>query len=162
MSLWRNGRRSRFKICWGKPRAGSSPASGTLHWNSGCRGKRSCFPCFGVAALLAYKFCSRYELLNSAGTVVLTGRKQAFCLEDYTKIDPNAGLAKYTCSNQGIQVGWADVYGSYLDCQWLDVTGIPSGTYQLKVTVNATPAVSTKLTESDYSNNSATVAVTIK
>ncbi len=68
-----------------------------------------------------------YELLNSAGTVVLTGRKQAFCLEDYTKIDPNAGPAKYTCSNQGIQVGWADVYGSYLDCQWLDVTGIPLG-----------------------------------
>ena len=34
---------------------------------------------------------------------------------------------KYDCSNQGIQKGWSDLYGNALDCQWLDITGVPSG-----------------------------------
>ena len=116
-------------------------------------------PCHGHYHLTDF---AKYELLALNNMTVLTGRKQAFCLEDFTKVDPNAGSAKYTCSNQGIQVGWSDVYGSYLDCQWLDVTDIAPGQYRLKVTVNATPNVSTKLTESDYSNNTAIVTVTIK
>lgn len=116
-------------------------------------------PCHGHYHLKSF---ASYELLNGAGTIVLRGRKQAFCLEDYTKVSSSAGAAKYTCSNQGISVGWSDVYGSYLDCQWLDVTDIAPGNYQLKVTINATPALSTKLTESNYGNNSATVLVTIK
>ena len=103
-----------------------------------------------------------YELLNLSNATVLTGRKQAFCLEDFTKVVTTAGPAKFTCSNQGISVGWSDVYGSYLDCQWLDVTGIAPGNYRLKVTVNATPGISSKLTESDYTNNTAIVPVTIK
>ena len=103
-----------------------------------------------------------YELLNLSGTAVLAGRKQAFCLEDFTKVVATAGAAKYTCGNQGISAGWSDVYGSYLDCQWLDVTGIAPGNYRLRVTVNATPGFSPKLTESDYTNNTVIVPVTIK
>ncbi len=115
--------------------------------------------CHGHYHLIGF---ASYELLNASGTTILTGRKQAFCLEDYTKVVSTAAPAKYTCSNQGIQVGWSDVYSSYLDCQWLDVTDIPAGNYRLKVTVNATPSLSPKLTESDYSNNTANVPVTIK
>lgn len=102
-----------------------------------------------------------YELLNSAGTTVVAGHKQAFCLEDFTQVDPGAGAAKYTCSNQGIQVGWEDVYAPYLDCQWIDITDLPPGQYRLKIKINATPGLSSKLTESDDSNNTAEVPVTI-
>jgi hypothetical protein len=101
---------------------------------------------------------AKYELLNSSGSIVLTGRKQAFCLEDFERFDPNAGPAKFTCSNQGISVGWQDTYGSYLDCQWLDITGIPPGNYRLQVTINPEGI----LTESDYNNNMVNVPVTIR
>lgn len=104
-----------------------------------------------------FKGYALYELLNTAGTTILKGRKQAFCLEDFAKYDPNAGPAKYTCANQGISVGWQDIYGSYLDCQWLDITGIAAGNYKLRVSINPEQL----LTESNYANNIATVPVTI-
>ena len=112
-------------------------------------------PCHGHYHVIGF---ASYELLTPTGAMVLTGRKQAFCLEDFTKVDPNAGPAKFTCAYQGISKGWSDVYGSYLDCQWLDVTDIAPGNYQLKVTVNA----ARNLTESHYDNNTAIVPVTIK
>ena len=40
------------------------------------------------------------------------------------------------CDNQGISAGWEDSYDSSLDCQWLDITGVPAGDYILRVTVN--------------------------
>jgi hypothetical protein len=98
-----------------------------------------------------------YELLDMGGRTIVTGRKQAFCLEDFARYDANAGPAKFTCANQGISVGWQDVYGSYLDCQWLDITGVRPGSYQLRVTINPQALLS----ESNYNNNSATVPVTI-
>ena len=98
-----------------------------------------------------------YELLDASGATVLTGRKQAFCLEDFLPWDPGAGAAQFTCGNQGISVGWQDIYASHLDCQWLDVTGVPRGQYQLRVTINP----DLLLTESDYGNNVATVPVKI-
>jgi len=94
---------------------------------------------------------------------VVTGRKQAFCLEDSTKIDLNAGPAKYTCSYQGISVGWADTYSSYLDCQRLDITNVPpsdqilSATYSLRITINPERL----LNELRYDNNTALIPVTI-
>ena len=113
-----------------------------------------------------------YELLDASGKTLVTGRKQAFCLEDFELYSPTAGPAKYTCGYQGISVGWADTYGSYLDGQWLDITGIPPGSYQLRVIINpynvvgkkypgynAAAAAATR--ESDYGNNTATVPVTI-
>lgn len=82
-----------------------------------------------------YKDFTNYELLSADGTVVETGRKQAFCLMDlqnWGSPDP----AVYDCANQGISPGWADVYDHTLDCQWLDVTDVRRGNYLLRVTVN--------------------------
>jgi len=82
---------------------------------------------------------ARYELLDGAGNVVLTGRKQAYCMEDTERVADGPGVAcdkKYDCSNQGIQAGWSDIYGNALDCQWLDITGLPAGDYALRVSVN--------------------------
>ena len=125
-------------------------------------------PCHGHYHFSGY---ASYELLDATGTVVVIGRKQAFCLEDFELVSAGAGNAKYTCGYQGISVGWADTYGSFLDGQWLDVTGFPSGNYTLRVTINPChfPGVSSgcsqatidAMPESNYGNNTALVPVFI-
>ncbi|MFO0562971.1 MAG: lysyl oxidase family protein [Polyangiales bacterium] len=99
-----------------------------------------------------------YELRGSSGDVVATGHKQAFCLMDSTPYPdgPEDGL-HYICENQGIQRGWQDVYGSYLDCQWVDVTDVAPGAYTLYVSVNTNH----QLNERDYSNNETVVPVSV-
>ncbi len=96
---------------------------------------------------------------TEAGTVVVvTGRKQAFCVMDVAKYSANAGPSHgYTCWDQGLTVGWQDIYGKYLDCQWLDVTDVTPGDYYLRVTINP----EANLTESDYTNNAAVVPVRV-
>ena len=134
--------------------------------------------------LFAYSACHRhyhftgyatYELLNATGTVVVTGRKQAFCLEDFEPAVSNPTPAKYNCGYQGISAGWADTYGSYLDGQWLDITGVPPGNYYLRVIINpynvtlwqggtidpSNVPTALAMQESDYSNNTAVVPVRI-
>jgi lysyl oxidase len=99
-----------------------------------------------------------YALLDPAGHVVVEGRKQAYCMEDTIQVaeGPNVGCSKvYDCSNQGIQPGWSDLYGN--DCQWLDITGIPAGNYQLKVSLNPNQAFQ----EVSFDNNTAVVPVSI-
>jgi hypothetical protein len=75
-----------------------------------------------------------YTLTNAAG-VVTTGHKQGFCIEDDEQLEP-LEPAHYTCTFQGISVGWADVYDRGLPCQWIDVTDVASGTYTLTVTID--------------------------
>ena len=112
-------------------------------------------PCHGHYHFTKY---ATYELLDLSGTTILLGRKQAFCLEDFAPYySPQVSSRGYTCSNQGISVGWQDIYYKTLDCQWLDVTGIKPGNYQLRVTINPERV----LVESSYANNAATVPVTI-
>jgi len=99
-----------------------------------------------------------YRLKDTNGVVVATGLKAGFCLLDYRRWSGSANANSiYDCSNQGIQAGWADVYSADLDCQWIDVTDLPDGTYDLELEVN--PA--RLLTEADYSNNIAVVPVVI-
>jgi hypothetical protein len=115
-------------------------------------------PCHGHYHLEGYAV---YDLLDQAGTVIVAGHKQAFCLVDLLQWDPTAGPAKYTCADQGISAGWSDVYASYLDCQWIDVTGVPPGRYVLRVTINGGENGDHAFAESDYRDNVATVPVTI-
>jgi len=95
-----------------------------------------------------------YELIDTTGTV-LTARKQSFCLEDGEQVQPGAPPTGYSCLNQGISRGWADVYSRYLPCQWIDVTDLPSGTYTLRIVVNPVHTIP----ESDYDNNVFTASV---
>jgi hypothetical protein len=103
---------------------------------------------------------ARYELLDGAGNALVTGRKQAYCMEDTIQVaqGPDVGCSKvFDCYNQGIQAGWSDLYGNTLDCQWLDITDIPPGDYRLKVSLNP----SRELEEITFDNNTAVVPVTI-
>ena len=121
-------------------------------------------PCHGHYHLEGYAL---YELLNLNGTPVflngrgVIGHKQAFCLLDSQKVSATAGPANYTCSNQGISAGWSDVYHASLDCQWIDVTGVPAGNYLLRVTINGGEYGDHVFAESNYADNTATVTVTV-
>jgi hypothetical protein len=81
--------------------------------------------------------------------VVATGRKQAFCLEDTDQIDPSKPGQGFTCSYQGISAGWADTYGTYLPCQWIDITDVAPGDYTLRLSINPERI----LLESSYDDN---------
>lgn len=101
-----------------------------------------------------------YSLLDLSDSLVLQGHKQAFCMEDTAQylVGPEIGCNKlYTCDYQGIQAGWSDLYGNSLDCQWLDITGVPPGDYKLKVILNPNK----QFEEVTLTNNLAVIPVTI-
>ena len=99
-----------------------------------------------------------YTLLDASSNVVAAGHKVGFCLEDVRAWSPTApASAKYKCFNQGIQAGWADVYSAGLPCQYIDVTGLPTGDYTLQMVVNPAGL----LPESNTNNNVTLVPVSI-
>jgi hypothetical protein len=123
----------------------------------------SCFyfsPCHGH---YHFKEFSKYVLYKLDGlTVAAIGHKQAFCLEDVEAApiySPPAPVPAnpFTCTNQGIHVGYEDVYPAVVDCQWIDITDVPSGNYILSVSVN----IAQYLPESNYDNNEERVTVTV-
>ncbi len=80
---------------------------------------------------------NEFILYNINGIQATKGYKQAFCLENIDNISGNfADASKYSCSNQGVSKGWADVYNSGLPCQFIVIDGIPDGDYTLKSTTN--------------------------
>jgi len=62
-------------------------------------------------------------------------------------------LPEFNCNYQGISVGWEDVYTADLDCQWVDITDIPLGSYWLYLEVNPVINGTRLFAESDYANN---------
>ena len=99
-----------------------------------------------------------YRLVRADGVLVAPGRKQSFCLADNLHLSGPQYEPQYHCNYQGITAGWADEYVATLDCQWIDVTNVAPGTYYLEVIVNPAQA----LFESNYTNNTARVPVTIR
>ncbi|MEC3976576.1 lysyl oxidase family protein [Amycolatopsis sp. H20-H5] len=126
-----------------------------------------------------------FELRAPGGGVVAADRKNGFCLGDrYHTADadtlPHAvrndntpqgllgqGLAGNMCSMhnpdalkvvEGISVGRGDDYTYDVDFQWLDITSVPSGTYDVVNTVNADHT----LLESNYENNSSSIAISVQ
>ncbi len=108
-----------------------------------------------------FKGVGQYTLYQANGTTVAAvGHKQGFCMEDVEQYQAQPGpmpATPYTCTNQGLHVGWEDVYPNDIDCQWIDITGVPSGQYVLSVIVNNDHY----LPESNYENNEARVPVTV-
>lgn len=127
----------------------------------------------------------RFQLRDRAGAVVVSDRKTGFCLGDrYVTRDadslpqlprdaesPAGKLATVLRGNycgmhqpdaleviQGISVGAGDVYEYHVGYQWLDITHVPSGSYDLVHTVNEDRA----LIEKDYDNNSSSIAVSVQ
>jgi hypothetical protein len=99
-----------------------------------------------------------YRLRDSNGTLVRLGLKVGFCVLDvfrWSSSGPNN--AKYNCNNQGIQIGWGDLYDSTLDGQWIDITGLPDGNYVIEVEANPLGIIQ----EANYGNNLIQVPISI-
>ena len=101
------------------------------------------------------------EGLRESGDLI-SGRKQGFCLIDNFPFPRNTKRpfpnAFDDCiANQGLSVGWADLYVATLDCQYIDVTGAVPAKYILEVEVNPDHV----LPESNYANNSTRINLRI-
>lgn len=62
---------------------------------------------------------------------------------------------KYTDKQQGLQIGWSDWYPYWLDCQWIDVTGLELGPYELEVWANPDGIIF----ETNYDNNKVVIDI---
>jgi len=99
-----------------------------------------------------------YRLRDASHNLVAIGLKVGFCVLDVFRWDPNSlPTALYTCSNQGIQKGWGDLYDSTLDGQWIDITGLPAGNYTIEMEANPEGIIQ----ESDYGDNLTIVPIAI-
>ena len=103
-----------------------------------------------------------YALLDGDDNTVATTSYSAFCIFDSEQVDGDASpTAVYEdCSAlepKGISVGWAHVQDGELPCQWIDITDVAPGDYDVRLTVNDDRVAA----ESDFDNNSVDVPVTI-
>ncbi|WP_241758849.1 lysyl oxidase family protein [Pyxidicoccus parkwayensis] len=76
-----------------------------------------------------------YQLRDSRGETVLTGRKQGFALLDVTSYCTDSAPSVFY-DPMGISAGWADIYTFDVPCQWVDITGLADGEYTLRVGVD--------------------------
>jgi hypothetical protein len=101
----------------------TNPYSGAFYFDA-CHGH------YHMAGFSEYRL--RYK---SDGNISTIGRKQGFCFEDSFKYSGNKS-AGFDCGYQGITSGWGDWYYKQLPGQWIDVTGVPEGDYELEVEIN--------------------------
>jgi hypothetical protein len=88
--------------------------------------------------------------LNNPGDTARRGGKTGFCFLDSEPWDLSVPYApqspvyhEHRCGTRGsisnsagLSVGWADNYPWFFAFQWIDITGLPGGTYQVRVTVD--------------------------
>lgn len=103
---------------------------------------------------------AEYLLYDQNNNAIPIGFKNGFCVIDLEC--SGGGSAQYGCSNMGISAGCGDIYGSGLDCQWIDVTDVDTGAYTLVVRTNwAQLPDFLGRHELDYMNNWAQVCIRI-
>lgn len=102
----------------------------------------------------------RFELRDLAGNIATEGTQRVSCSPP-----PPGFSARYDCDFQGLARGFGQPYEPYvsverddgLDCQWVDITGLAGGSYQLRIEVNPRR----ELPEADYTNNAVEIAVRV-
>lgn len=103
-----------------------------------------------------------YDLFDvAAGEVLPIGAKSGFSVIDIAVWDPELapnGCVGYNGRNQGITAGCQDTYSRSLTCQWIDITDVADGVYEVVVTTNPDAVIA----ETDLSNNSARVRVRLE
>jgi len=88
----------------------------------------------------------RYELVDASGAQVGLGGKRSFCLRESGCL--LAG-PRHSCTNQGLSPSCWDWYPSYLGCQYIEITGVRTGHYTLRITVDPEE----RIAEADETNN---------
>jgi hypothetical protein len=116
---------------------------------------------------------AQYDLLDAAGQRVVLSEKQSFCLAPTDPVDltlkgadwhPDRNALWSACAGEAsiwlrevLPAGWGDTYYQDVAGQSFDLTGLPNGRYQVRVTTD--PAH--KLLETNYNNNAALQPVEI-
>jgi hypothetical protein len=94
---------------------------------------------------------AQYELVTLKGELVTTSGKQSWCLVPTDPVDMLAKNAVWRPESVGLDsacggkeaqwlretlpVGWGDTYSQY-QTEAFDLTGVPNGTYKIRITVN--------------------------
>ncbi len=110
----------------------------------------------------------RYDVIDpESGKIVATSPKVSFCLRDSLRpVDDTTEIARWGIVVPGAQCGWkeqavntdwADFYGAELYGQWVDVTEVPAGDYELRIVVDPLGIFA----ESDETNNEVSFPITI-
>jgi hypothetical protein len=116
----------------GTPAQGKYAADGHDHWHIQ-----------GVVTYETWKLSDRTDTARRGG-------KTGFCFldsEPWLLSLPHAPQSPYyreawcgvrasTTLRAGLSVGWADNYPWFFIFQWIDITGLPGGTYKVRVTVD--------------------------
>jgi hypothetical protein len=100
-----------------------------------------------------------YSLLDADNQLVIAGHKQGFYPTDsasYCELAP-ADVVGGGTYYLYISSGWADVYPGGIACQWIDITGVPDGNYQLRVGVNLSGVIA----EDDVLPDTVKIPITI-
>ena len=101
---------------------------------------------------------------NGVGTIIASGGKTSFCILNLTEYWPNLyaaapirnGRGGDGCGTlQGLSVGYADIYHASLPGQFIDASGVPSGTYWLEIIADP----DNHLLESDETNNATRILI---
>jgi hypothetical protein len=114
---------------------------------------------------------AQYDLLDAAGGRVVLSDKQSFCLAPTDPIDLTRPGANWQPDRLGLwsacagpesiwlrevlPAGWGDTYIQTVAGQSFDITTVPNGRYQLRVTADP----HRRLLESAYDNNSSLLAI---
>jgi hypothetical protein len=107
------------------------------------------------------------QLLDANGTIIASGGKTSFCLINIRQPLPDVsdaagvvhGRGGTSCGQiQGISAGYSDVYSASLDDQWIDITDVADGTYELRIVADPDD----NILEMNENNNEASVTVTIQ
>jgi hypothetical protein len=88
----------------------------------------------------------RYELIDANGEQVGLGGKRSFCLRESGCL---VATSRHSCSNQGLSAGCWDIYPAYLGCQYIEISGVRTGHYTLRVTADPLGEIA----EANESNN---------
>lgn len=100
---------------------------------------------------------------NGVGDVVAQGAKTSFCIIELRHYNSNApghneSPGYNSCGQvQGLRPGWADIYGSSLFGQVIDLTGVADGIYWLEGDIDPNNAI----LESDETNNQVRIPIAI-
>ncbi|MBE1876097.1 lysyl oxidase family protein [Myceligenerans pegani] len=94
---------------------------------------------------------AQYELVTPKGDLVTTSGKQSWCLvptdpvdmlvknatwrPESIGLDSACGGKEATWLRESLPVGWGDTYVQY-QTEAFDLTGVPNGTYKIRITVN--------------------------
>jgi hypothetical protein len=119
----------------------------------------------------------KYELRRAGAKTALPrrDRKTGFCLGDRFTVPQAPSLTGFSRSPlqadlcglgrpdllslfTGISVGWGDRYEAHIEGQFIDITGLPDGRYELVHRVNT----DSRLAELDYTNNASSVLFSLE